>query len=432
MFGFIPDPTLSVRHNAIRLLLNSTCHELSNSISHHSFHNLCDQKKHIPSYIRSLLGLGLNFTIPPPTPTHSSKIQLHRFEKDFYRRIQFTNQPFSLDDTDPNALFVSDPTWEPNTPKNTEFIVRNECFQLELKKTFHNQQHTRRKALLRQQENALTWLTDHPEYIVLHTDKNLGPAIMERQKYLDLAWRDHLSDTNTYQRLSEDTANSHISKIIADIHFFTTRFNKCLRPHEIKYITRLLEQTTITTAYSRMYLLAKIHKTPLKTRAIISYSGSICHGLAKWVDKELKKIVSQLDYVATDSASVVRQFTNKKWDATSLLFTCDAVSMYTNIHLGHALPTISHFLQHTARGKKIVIDHNIRVIPLIFALEVVMTNNIFTFGDTFWLQKAGTAMGTPPAPNWATLYMGIREIEIVPKYPELQLYLRYIDDGHGI
>jgi hypothetical protein len=34
---------------------------------------------------------------------------------------------------------------------------------------------------------------------------------------------------------------------------------------------------------------------------------------------------------------------------------------------------------------------------IICALEIVMRNNLFKFGDTYWLQITGTAMGTPPA-----------------------------------
>ena len=63
-----------------------------------------------------------------------------------------------------------------------------------------------------------------------------------------------------------------------------------------------------------------------------------------------------------------------------------------------------------------------------------MKNNLFRFGDTCWLQTAGTAMSTPPACCWATLYFAISELEIIPKFPELNLtlYQRYIDDGLAI
>jgi hypothetical protein len=42
-------------------------------------------------------------------------------------------------------------------------------------------------------------------------------------------------------------------------------------------------------------------------------------------------------------------------------------------------------------------------------LEIVMKNNIFSFGDTFWLQLQGTAMGTPAAPLYSIITYGVHE-----------------------
>ena len=43
------------------------------------------------------------------------------------------------------------------------------------------------------------------------------------------------------------------------------------------------------------------------------------------------------------------------------------------------------------------------------ALRLVMQNNIFRFGNSWFKQKTGTAMGTPPAPPWATIFYFLHE-----------------------
>jgi hypothetical protein len=51
----------------------------------------------------------------------------------------------------------------------------------------------------------------------------------------------------------------------------------------------------------------------------------------------------------------------------------------------------------------------------------------------FWIQQDNTAMGTPLAPNYATLYFGIHELEIGPIFKDsLAAYFRYIDNCLGL
>ena len=59
-----------------------------------------------------------------------------------------------------------------------------------------------------------------------------------------------------------------------------------------------------------------------------------------------------------------------------------------------------------------------------------MTVNVFEFGNTYWVQKDGTAMGTPCACNYATIVFAYYErTSIIPQFKNnLLLYLRYIDD----
>ena len=68
--------------------------------------------------------------------------------------------------------------------------------------------------LLTRQEAAMCWLLLHCNDIcVLSADKNLGPAVMERSKYIHYAFKDHLNNKNTYlQRLSESGANFRLDQ----------------------------------------------------------------------------------------------------------------------------------------------------------------------------------------------------------------------------
>ena len=63
-----------------------------------------------------------------------------------------------------------------------------------------------------------------------------------------------------------------------------------------------------------------------------------------------------------------------------------------------------------------------------------MLHNIFTFGNTYWLQLAGTAMGMPPAPPYANLFFAIHEEHcILSDFTDnLFFYRRFIDDVIGI
>jgi hypothetical protein len=73
------------------------------------------------------------------------------------------------------------------------------------------------------------------------------------------------------------------------------------------------------------------------------------------------------------------------------------------------------------------------VLALTEALRLIMTNNVFRFGDTHWLKLSGTSMGTPPAPPYATLFFAIYEDTILKEFGNnLLLYCRFIDDVFGI
>ena len=78
--------------------------------------------------------------------------------------------------------------------------------------------------------------------------------------------------------------------------------------------------------------------------------------------------------------------------------------MYTNIPTNTAIMLIAKHIR-----KSVTEERPKQNDALIAALKLVMLNNIFCFGDMTFKQLNGTALGTPPAPPYATIYYGIHE-----------------------
>jgi hypothetical protein len=381
-----------------------------------AYHNLCIGVT-LPKNIKSLLGLGLNF-IPTPLMTSSfdKDVDIERFRKDIFTKCWFTGTR----DRPLPPLFTRS-NWQPpsqDIPHNLCQKINN--FSQELNLIFSH--HRCGSNLLPSQLRTLKQLKTDDNLIIFSSDKNLGPCIIDRSTYIFRAMFDHLLDTNTYRQLTLSDASGRITAVR---HIIDNFLNKHFSQHhsDRKFIQRCLEN--VKDPFSYFYLLAKVHKTPWATRPIISVSGSLLQGLGKWVDHQLKIVCSQLPYIIRSSFDLSMTLRNMHIPLNAKLFSLDAVSMYTNIDTIHALKTITKYLQETT-------IHNINKPALIDALRIVMTHNVFKFGDTFWVQLSGTAMGAPPAPNYATLYYCIHEIVNIPQHPNLLYYGRYIDDGLGI
>ena len=90
----------------------------------------------------------------------------------------------------------------------------------------------------------------------------------------------------------------------------------------------------------------------------------------------------------------------------------DAVSMYTIIDTAHNLLTIEQWLTKISPHLPSSFPKNL----ILEAIKLVMENNIFLFGNQHYLQKTGTAMGTPCACILATIYFSLHEDFLIQKY----------------
>ena len=85
------------------------------------------------------------------------------------------------------------------------------------------------------QLHLLDWLKDNPDFIVLDTDTNCEPAIMERSKYIKAIFDQHLLNSNNYTELAKLEAKNMRDK-------FTYKFNELL---QFEHVNDLSDQERI-------------------------------------------------------------------------------------------------------------------------------------------------------------------------------------------
>ena len=95
------------------------------------------------------------------------------------------------------------------------------------------------------------------------------------------------------------------------------------------------------------------------------------------------------------------------------MFTADAKSMYTNIDTDHALEMIGSWLDKIHNEGSL--PHDFPLAAVKEAMALVIQNNIFEYGDLYFLQLLGTSMGTSAACMWATIYFCVHELSPLPK-----------------
>ena len=397
-----------------------------------TFHDLTTSTQ--PAYnLLPLLGLGSKF-IPTPPFTHGGldlatpgdrTSTMFQFERGLRILCFFADQLDSDDDEvdqyNPRMYIPSN--WYP--PQHTfPFIVQHrlDMFRSRLLRLFKRRRS--HNNLLSYQRRALQWLRTQDDFVIASCDKNLGPCILEKSQYIARV-RGLLSNRDAYLRLSEAEAQLQVGNLRLALHDWLDDYKRDLPKNEASFLFRHFKNCQ--QPFGAFYILLKVHKTPIAERPVVSFSGSLLHALATWCDNKLQPLAqAQRSYIKS-SEELKNLLCAFELLPNAKFFTADARSMYTNIPTDECLDIIHSYLAAHVHEFQHV-DHHM----LHRALSLVMKGNYFTFGDTYWWQRNGAAMGAPPCPAWATIYFAAHEDNCCDLFDEVIFYKRYIDDVIGI
>ena len=334
-FGFIASTTIPVWENAKITLSKMQCKEYYRHCNELAYHNLCSDNSNPPNNIGKLLGLGLKFCIQERRPPGDSIDHgIARLQRDVRLKYFFAEEDeFTKDDDDQfdGKLYIKSKWQPPPANKNVEDRV------LALHKSITNEREKIKQGtkpstnITPEVEQIIRDVTKNKNFIVLLTDKNLGPAIMERTKYLKLILEEHLLDNQTYQQLTENETFTRNRKFVEGIRESMEEYGDQLTIRDQKYISRGFETCD---RMPQFYGMPKVHKKPdpeIPFRPVTSQCGSFAAVISKVVDYYLQQMIVYVPSFVKNSRQVLQLLSDQKLRRGQKLFTSGAKSMFSNI-----------------------------------------------------------------------------------------------------
>ena len=163
----------------------------------------------------------------------------------------------------------------------------------------------------------------------------------------------------------------------------------------------------------KFYQLFKVHKAHNppnlpQGRPIISGCGSITENLSLFVDHHAKHLVPEIPTFLQDTPDLLRHFktlNTNQLPPNSFPVLIDVTGLYSNIPLTEGIKCFEDALNTR--------KYNTTPTSLLVSLlTLVLTLNIFEFGDKLFQQLLGTAMGTRVAPTFANIFMAMIDSKI--------------------
>ena len=284
------------------------------------------------------------------------------------------------------------------------------------------------------------------DLIIKKADKGNTFVVMDSSYYRDkLVIADHL-DSDTYKK-ADSKADEFV---MAKLRALMEKHSNCLTEDEFDYITDFNWKT------SNLYVLPKIHKSriiidtiketdspylhipipsDLKGRPVIAGPAAPTQHLSELLEKILSPLVPYQRSYVKDDWDFLRKFP-RVLPLDNDLYTCDIVSLYTNISHELGMDALRYWTQKL----RSVIPSRFTTEFILDCTNFILSNNYFIFDSVMYLQLVGTAIGTIFAPPYACLSVGY--LEETKLYPVLRstfepdisefiinIFMRYMDDG---
>jgi hypothetical protein len=199
------------------------------------------------------------------------------------------------------------------------------------------------------QQKILKELKSNKNIIIKPTDKNLGPAAMDTETYIQQVLQKHLL-TNNYIQFTKVEAKHRTENLKLTFKNLFNAYKKTLSESELTYFQCSLQ---LHCRLPIFYGLPKVHKTPVTLQPVVSSCGSFMSILSTWLDFHLKSLLPFVRSYPKNSFSIITDLKHLQIPEHALLFSADAKAMYTyiDINIGiNSINSISLFLTENSNA----------------------------------------------------------------------------------
>ena len=192
---------------------------------------------------------------------------------DLYKKNEEGVDPNHEEETFNPKVYIQS-LWKPPVAYPEIEQIMN-LFEQELKaKISEKRSNTRQENNLTwRQHNLLTQLTNHPDFIVCASDKNLGLVVMERKDYIHHALHDHLLNDKIYRILEPGELDFMDTNVRAKVNKLVAKGIRdgFLTKNELTYFERAANTCHRITQF---YITMKIHSSPISSRPVSGTGGT--------------------------------------------------------------------------------------------------------------------------------------------------------------
>ena len=273
--------------------------------------------------------------------------------------------------------------------------------------------------------------------VVIDSDKNLGPVVMNKQDYIDAV--EALLHTPDYRPFDDDNEAKDFKDTIVRGYSRLIQYTFTVEQQDqpavfrsLKFLRSLADEYHIPYFYG----LPKIHKGiyPPPLRPIAASHSWLTQPLASYFSILLGPFVRSLNTVLKDSRQLIQELNTLQLDSEPILVTADVVSLYPSIDVDDLMHTFRRYNVWERATQLARVHHSEKVLPIPSPLKLqallrfLLSNHLVSFNGRTYLQIQGIAMGVSCAVEISNIYMYYQEEQFLADLPAKSFYRRLVDD----